>query len=229
MKKLIIIASIILAAVSCDIIGEGSNQRDSRMKDESVWLVRSYLVLPAYYVDFMLLVDDYMQAPEGQKDSSIYSKVRDALFKGDGESWLVEDFGILDTRGKSLHEPGTVWKLDFTDNYYGIDLEGFYFECVSEDLWSVVASDDNVTAVSRGDEGVLTLATFGERKTPDGYDCSFRTEGEFQIILDKEDSRRCLSVKGKFVHSVGRGNDVLETCEAAYQGNEYPAVFNLWK
>lgn len=229
MKKLIIITSIMLAAVSCDIIGESSSQRDSRMKDESIWLARSYIVLPASYTDFLLLVDDYLQAPEGQKDSSIYSDVRNALFKGDGESWLVEGFGILDTRGESLHEPGTVWKLDFKDSYYQIDIEGFSFECVAEDLWSVVASDDNVTAVKYGDEGVLTVATFGERKTSDGYDCSFRTEGEFKVILDKEERHRCEWIKGKFVHSVGRGNDVLETCEAEYQGNEYPAVFKLVK
>ena len=240
MKKLISAIAIILAAVSCDMLGEGSNQRDSRMKEESTALVFNYLLSPAYTLDYLLLVDRYLLASEEEKDSEVFKDIREALYKGDGGSLLVKGLGILETEGKSLREPGAAWKLDFKDGdrlippysyyYYARDIDSWSFEYVSEDLWSAVASDENVTAINLGEEGECILAAFGERKTEDGYDCSFKTEGEFTVVNVQEmrDFDK-VSIRGKFVHSVGRGSTVIEACEAIYKGSNKPAEFNLMK
>lgn len=240
MKKLISAIAIILAAVSCDMLGEGSNQRDSRMKEESTALVFNYLLSPAYTLDYLLLVDRYLLASEEEKDSEVFADIRKILFKGDDGSILLKGFGIIETGGGSLHEPGVTWKLDFKDGdrlippysyyYYARDIDSWSFECVSEDLWSAVASDENVTAINLGEEGACTIAAFGERKTADGYDCSFKTEGEFTVVNIQEirDFDK-VSIRGKFFHSVGRGNSVIESCEAIYKGSNKPTEFNLMK
>lgn len=236
MRKLILLFCVLSAAVSCDFIGEGANQRDSRMKDESVGLVNAYLLSPAYALDYLLLADRFMQAPEGEKDSSLYDRVRQTLYKGDGDSWLIEDLGTLDTGGGSLHEPGVIWMVDFKNGYgyyhspfyHAPDVHGWSFECVSDDLWSAVASDENVTALQFDGEETFIVSAFGERKTPDGYDCSFKTEGEFKLVMKYIDEEKQRWISGRFFHSVGRGSNVYESCEAVYSGYGSPG-FNLVK
>lgn len=238
MKKLISAIAIILAAVSCDMLGEGSNQRESRMKEESSALLWNYLISPAYTLDYLLLVDRYLLATEEEKDSEVYKDIRESLYRGDGGSLLIKGFGILETGGKSLREPGSAWKLDVKDGngfmpyyyFYARDIESWSYEYVSEDLWRAVASDENVTAINLGEEGECILAAFGERKTADGYDCSFKTEGEFTVanIQEARDFDK-VSIRGKFVHTVGRGSTVLETCEAVYNGGFGTVDFKLIK
>lgn len=239
MRKLIIIVSVLFVAVSCDIIGEGANHRDSRMKDESVGLVSAYLLSPAVMLDYLLLADRFIQAPEEEKDSSLYDRVRQTLYKGDGDTWLIENLGTLDTGGGSLHEPGVIWKVEFKDGYgyYGYysssflhapGLDGWSFECVSDNLWSAVASDENVTAFQFDGDETFLVSTFGERKTPDGYDCSFKTEGEFKLVLKYVDEEERWWISGRFFHSVGRGSNVYDSCEAVYSGYSNPS-FNLVK
>ena len=238
MKKLILAIALSLAVVSCDMLSEGSNGRDNRMKEESSALVCNYLLSPAYTLDYLLLVDRYLLASEEEKDSEVFKDIREALYRGDGGTLLVKGLGKLETDGKSLREPGSAWKLDFKDGngllsyyfFYARDIDSWSFECVSEDLWRAVASDENVTAINFGEDGACTLAAFGERKTEDGYDCSFKTEGEFTVVNVQEmrDFDK-VSIRGKFVHSVGRGSTVIEACEAIYKGSNKPTEFNLMK
>ena len=188
MRKLIIIVSVLFVAVSCDIIGEGANHRDSRMKDESVGLVSAYLLSPAVMLDYLLLADRFIQAKDGYGYYGYYSS-------------------------SFLHAPG---------------LDGWSFECVSDDLWSAVASDENVTAFQFDGDETFLVSTFGERKTPDGYDCSFKTEGEFKLVLKYVDEEERWWISGRFFHSVGRGSNVYESCEAVYSGYSNPS-FNLVK
>lgn len=236
MKKLILFLALSLTLVSCNMLYEDSNGRDNRMKEESTGLVWSYLLSPAYTLDYLLLADRFMQAPEEEKDSSLYDRVRQTLYKGDGDSWLIEDLGTLDTGGGSLHEPGVIWMVEFKNGYgyyyspfyHAPDVHGWSFECVSDDLWSAVASDENVTALQFDGEETFIVSAFGERKTPDGYDCSFKTEGEFKLVLRYLDEEQRQWVSGRFFHSVGRGSKVYESCEAVYSGYGNPG-FNLVK
>ena len=106
--------------------------------------------------------------------------------------------------------------------------DGWSFECVSDDLWSAVASDENVTAFQFDGDETFLVSTFGDRKTPDGYDCSFKTEGEFKMVLKYVDEEERWWISGRFFHSVGRGSNVYESCEAVYSGYSNPS-FNLVK
>lgn len=238
MKKLILFLTLSLAVVSCNMLLEESNGRDNRMKEESSALVWNYLITPAYTLDYLLLVDRYLLASDEEKESDVFKDIREALYRGDDGSLLLKGLGILDTGGRSLREIGTTWKLEYKDGYgfmpyyyyYAKDIEGWSFEYVSDDLWRAVASDENVTAINLGDEGECTLAAFGERKTADGYDCSFKTEGEFTVANIQEAlASDLVGIRGKFVHTVGRGSTVLETCEAVYNGGFGTVDFKLIK
>ena len=238
MKKLILAIALSLAVVSCDMLSEGSNGRDNRMKEESVGLVWNYLVSPAYTLKYLLLVDRYLLASEEEKDSEVYKDVREALYKGDGGSFLIKGLGVLETGGGSLHEHGVKWIIEYRNNYYLFpeyylftqDITGWSFECVSDDLWSAVATDENVTALNFDSEGNCTVSAFGERKTADGYDCSFKTEGEFRVVnIGYDRNFDKVGISGKFFHSVGRGSSVIESCEAVFKGGSNPTEFNLQK
>jgi len=217
-----------LLVVSCDILGSGSNQRDARMKEESGGLVWSYLINPTTLLHYLLLTDQYFEASEEERSEERFDEIRKNLYKGDDGTWLFEQMGVLDTHGTSLRTPGTKWSLSFTDKYYypygayffySADLEGWTFECVSDSLYSAVASTGTATAIQVDGEGFYTVATFGDTKTADGYDCSFRTEGEFKLGNLEMGFGEDFMIKGKFFHSVGRGSTVLESCQAVYSGS----------
>jgi len=228
MKRLIASILLGLSLVSCDILNrEGDNYSRNYIIGESKALVHQYVEYPSIALRYLLMADDFICAPEEERDSVIYTFMRNNLYEGFDYNYKISDMGSFKTYGTSLRSKGAVWKAEFPFVGYGMysyqyrNSDIITVECLEDSgPWTVTIEKGMSTTFAQTEESCFVVQTSGELKSRDGYDIEFHTEDGF-TVMRSDDFSSSIVYKGTFVHTVGKDGKILDTCRAVYKGSEY--------
>ena len=222
LKRLSGIGFALLAAISCTVVeGDLQNDVQTYMRSESARLLHCHVRIPGGMLQELLEADRFLQATEEARADTAFSDLRERLFFGDAGSFLLQGSATVFPDGKPLGESGACWTVmpasgswwDMPALLYGGETqESCTVRCLeSGRCWSYTREGYAPVTV-RLEEGGYRISVSGSRRTPDGYDCDYRTVEDFHV--GKGTPPEILS--GVFFHSVSRDGKVLDWCEAVY-------------
>ena len=107
MKRFLIMCLVVFLAVSCRVY-RGDDRADNYILEEiSGNLFDNYVSSPVIFVDWMQDFDGYLFG-----ENASYNGFTGGNVVQTGENaYHIDGFGLVDTGGKSLDEPGAVWSL----------------------------------------------------------------------------------------------------------------------
>ena len=240
MKRFFAYTIILLALAGCQI----NHSSNTVVSNDELSYYASYqfgkcVAMPAELLNVVLDFDKYLKMRDEEKilDENIFGL---ATYLGeDSYSTSHHHIGItctLDTGGKSILEPGTVWKFSKIGyyGYYGDSAIGFSYdvsindesklEMVADSTWKFTSSNIETTitmienditcwkvhalATDQGENGMTSISKTGE----DGMTiwCIMKS-------IDEKYSSRSLSYSGTFITDIYRNNEPADFCVLGFK------------
>ncbi len=120
MKRIILLALTLLAATSCviDSYDNRSDRNGRNLKNYGDNIFGTFVEVPANDLIFMLVLDEFIQLPEEDRNMPEWETFRSRLEHNSATMITVPSMGIrIDTKGVSLRTPGNSWMMEVTDEY----------------------------------------------------------------------------------------------------------------
>ncbi len=132
MKRIILLALTLLAATSCvlDSYENKSNRNGRNLKNYADNIFGSFVEVPVNDLIFMLVLDEFLQLPEEEKNAPEWEVFRSRLEQNSATKITVPSKGIaIDTKGTGIKTPGSYWLIEITDVYnHSYDYRyGYYY------------------------------------------------------------------------------------------------------
>lgn len=222
---------VVFLAVSCRVY-KGDNHADSYILEEtSENLFGSYVSAPVIFVDWMQDFDGYLFG----ENASCNGFAGGNVVQTGENAYHIDGFGLVDTGGKSLDEPGAVWSLT-AESYArwtgSSSLQCFgtandeplslTVTCGAENAWELSVSSQSGRAdlaVTKHDYeiGNGTYEARGDGSFDDGdYSVVFSIGPEGLTMVRDDNGVMYGSFKVEFMN----GEQTLDTCVMSFYGNE---------
>lgn len=222
---------VVFLAVSCRVY-KGDNHADSYILEEtSENLFAGYVSAPVIFVDWMQDFNGYLFGENGSGNDIAGVNVVQT-----GEhAYHIDGFGLVDTGGKSLDEPGAVWSITAEPyarwtGFSSLRCSGTANDeplavtvtCGSENMWELSASSQSGHAgltVTKHDYeiGNGTYEARGDGSFDDGDYSAVFSIGPEGLTIVRDDAG---VMYGSFKVEFMSGEQKLDTCVMSFYGNE---------
>ena len=222
---------VVFLAVSCRVY-KGDNHADSYILEEtSQNLFAGYVSAPVIFVDWMQDFNGYLFGENGS-----WNDIAGVNVVQTGEhAYHIDGFGLVDTGGKSLDDPGSVWSITAESyarwtGFSSLQCSGTANDeplavtvtCGSENMWELSASSQSGHAdltVTKHDYeiGNGTYEARGDGSFDDGDYSAVFSIGPEGLTIVRDDAG---VMYGSFKVEFMRGEQKLDTCVMSFYGNE---------